>query len=107
MCADVGGRLGTNMRRLRAERAWGQEEAAWQAQLGIRIYQRLEAGRSANPTLATIAKLAVAFRVDVRDLLVPGEAPTPRRPGRPRRATTPTAPSSDGPSSETARRPRS
>lgn len=96
--ADAQGRLGTSLRRLRAERSWGQEEAAWQAQVGIRIYQRLEAGKSANPTLATLAKLAVAFGVDVRELLVPAEAPTPRRPGRPRREKTPTPTNLEGPS---------
>lgn len=87
--ADVQGRLGSSLRRLRGDLGWGQEEAAWQAQVGIRVYQRLEAGRAVNPTLATLAKLAVAFRVDVRELLIPADAPTPRRPGRPRRAKKP------------------
>ncbi len=83
--ADVQGRLGASLRRLRAEKSWGQEEAAYQAHVGMRAYQRLEAGKSANPTLNTLVRLALAFDVDVRELLVPAEAPAKRRPGRPRR----------------------
>src|SRR5687767_11633975 len=96
---DARGRLGASLQRLRAERGWGQEEAAWQAQVGMRAYQRLEAGRSVNPTLNTLVRLAMAFGVDVRDLLAPATPPTPRRPGRPRRpganeSETPTTPES-------------
>jgi transcriptional regulator with XRE-family HTH domain len=98
--ADAQGRLGASLRRLRAERAWGQEEAAWQAQVGIRAYQRLEGGKAVNPTLSTLVRLAVAFAVDVRELLVPAERPPPGRPGRPRRRPKPqhvNGPSSSGP----------
>lgn len=78
-------RLAANIFRLRAEKGWGQEEASWRAQVGIRAFQRLETARKVNPTLVTLARLAAAFGVDIPDLLAPSPLPPRRGPGRPRK----------------------
>lgn len=55
------------MRRLRAERRWTQEEAAYRCDLHTVAYQRIEAGR-VNASLKTLSRVAMGFSVNIADL---------------------------------------
>lgn len=83
---DLQRRLAASLRRLREARRWGQEEAAWRANVTVRAYQRLESGAGANPTTSTLSRICAAFEADIRDLWEPTQEPAvARRPGRPRK----------------------
>ena len=60
-------RLATNIRRLRTERSWTQEDAARACSISTRIYQRCEAG-TVNATLMTLARLASGLDVELCEL---------------------------------------
>ena len=62
--------LGENLKRLRAERAWSQEELAYQAQLHRTFVAHVERCQR-NISLDNIAKLAQAFQVPAHQLLTP------------------------------------
>ncbi|MFO0605041.1 MAG: helix-turn-helix transcriptional regulator [Polyangiales bacterium] len=77
-------RVGANVRRLREARGWTQEECAYRCNdLGPALLRTIEAGRT-NITAATLARLCDGLQVDVAQLFAPAEAPTKRRPGRPK-----------------------
>lgn len=57
-------RLARSVGKLRSARGWSQEEAAEQAGLNPRHYQKIEEG-SVNVTLTTLERLCRAFAVDV------------------------------------------
>ncbi len=61
--------LGKRLLELRREHGWSQEHAAEKAGLHAKHVQRMEAG-NANPTLASIVALAVAYGVGL-DALFP------------------------------------
>ena len=65
--ASTQGLLAKNVRRLRGTREWTQEEAAEASGIAVRHYQKIEAG-DVNVTVATIVRVAVAFRVPVSAL---------------------------------------
>ena len=67
---ELTARLASNVRLLREERAWTQEEAAERARMATPLLQRVEAGAT-NATLITVAKLCDGFEVDVRRLFAP------------------------------------
>ena len=80
-------RVASNLRRLRAERGWTQEEAADRCdEMSPFVYRQVE-GALTNLTARTLARLARGFGVDVALLVAPAPAPTPRRPGRPPKHT--------------------
>ncbi len=81
---DLTRRLASHLTRLRTAKGWGQEEAAWRSNVAIRAYQRLESGGDVNPTLSTLARLCVAYEVDLRDLFTPTPIAPRRSPGRPK-----------------------
>lgn len=57
--------LAQNVRLLRKQAGWTQEQAADAASIAARHYQKIEAG-SVNLTLATLARLANGFKVGVK-----------------------------------------
>lgn len=61
-------RLARSARQLRLARGWTQEQAAENAFLNPRHYQKLEQG-GVNVTLDTLERLCNAFGVDVVELL--------------------------------------
>jgi transcriptional regulator with XRE-family HTH domain len=61
--------IAENLRRLRADRGWTQEEAADRAGLQQPSYARIELGRSPDVKLSTLLKLAQAFDVPLSDVL--------------------------------------
>lgn len=89
LMSELQTRLAGNIQRLRKRNAWRQEEAAWRAQIGVRMYQRLEGGQDVNATFWTLVRLCAAFEVDVTELLRRAKAPAKRPPGRPPKAARP------------------
>lgn len=80
---DLQARLAANVRALREQEGWTQEEAAERAAMATPLLQRVEAA-SANVTLTTLARLSRGFGSDVLQLLAPGRSVGPRLRGRPR-----------------------
>ena len=72
MYKDLQQRLAANVRRIRTERGWTQEDAAHACDMPLRLYQGVEGG-TANTTLVTIARLVEGLEVDALDLLAPPE----------------------------------
>lgn len=60
---DLQERIAFNVRELRAEKAWSQEEAAYRSEMPTRVLQRIEAGIE-NPKITTLSKLCAGFAVD-------------------------------------------
>lgn len=73
--------IGANIRRLRIERGWTQQELAQATGLKERYVQVLETG-SANPTVKVVIAAAHALGVAPTDLFAPAKLP-PRPAGRP------------------------
>ena len=65
--ATAQSRLAASVKRERARLDWTQEQAAENAGLNIRHYQKVEEG-TVNVTLRTVELLADAFGVDVADM---------------------------------------
>nr|WP_281722044.1 helix-turn-helix transcriptional regulator [Nitrosomonas nitrosa] len=65
---EIRDRLRFNMRRLRQQKGWSQEEFAHQAGLHRTYISDLERG-ARNPTITVVDKLAVALGVPVGALL--------------------------------------
>ena len=65
---DIRARLGTNIRRLRLEKGWSQEDYADRAGIHRTYVSDIERGRR-NPTITVVEKLARPFGIAVGDLL--------------------------------------
>ena len=65
---DIRARLGSNVRRLREEKGWSQEDYADRAEIHRTYVSDIERGRR-NPTITVVEKLAVPFGVAPGDLL--------------------------------------
>lgn len=65
---DVRQRLAANLRRLRAERGWSQEEFADRAGIHRTYVSDLERG-ARNPTILVVERLATPFKVRPSALL--------------------------------------
>jgi DNA-binding XRE family transcriptional regulator len=59
--------LASNVRRLRGHLKWTQEQAAEASGIAVRHFQKIEAG-DVNVTVATLVRVAKAFRVPVKSL---------------------------------------
>lgn len=68
--ADLRLTLGENLRRLRAQRDWSQEDLAFECQLHRTFVAHVERGKR-NISLDNIAKLAHALGVPAYRLLAP------------------------------------
>jgi transcriptional regulator with XRE-family HTH domain len=65
---DIRRRLGTNLRRLRTERGWSQEDFADRAGIHRTYVSGIERGER-NPTITVVERLAKAMGVDAGELL--------------------------------------
>lgn len=65
---EIGQRLAANMRRLRRERGWSQEELGDRAGLHRTYISQVERTVK-SPTLAAVDKIAMAFGVRVGELV--------------------------------------
>lgn len=65
---DIRARLGSNVRRLREEKGWSQEDYADRAEIHRTYVSDIERGRR-NPTITVVEKLAVPFVIAPGDLL--------------------------------------
>ena len=65
--------LARNVRRLRGNLKWTQEQAAEASGVAVRHFQKIEAG-DVNVTVATLVRVAKAFRVPVKALFGEEEA---------------------------------
>jgi transcriptional regulator with XRE-family HTH domain len=62
--------LARNLRQLRLQRSWSQDDLADEAKVRQALVSAIEVA-TANPTLETLDRIAAALDVDVADLLVP------------------------------------
>ena len=67
---DIRRQVGLNVRRIRKEHDWSQEEFAFETELHRTYISGIERGIR-NPTVLIIAKLASALGVQPMDLLKP------------------------------------
>lgn len=67
-CMDIQHRLARNLRMLRAEKQWSQEEVSFEAGLHRTYYSDLERG-TRNPSIVMLEKLATVFAVPPARLL--------------------------------------
>ena len=65
--SEVQSLLAGNVRRLRENLKWTQEQAAEASGTAVRHFQKIEAG-DVNVTVATLVRVAMAFRVPVKAL---------------------------------------
>jgi transcriptional regulator with XRE-family HTH domain len=79
---EVLGYLAANVLKARAKLGLTQSALAERSEIDVTHVQRLESA-SANPTLKTLCRLAVALDMSCEALLCKAVAPGPRRPGRP------------------------
>ena len=64
---DIRARLGKNLRRLRLQKGWSQEEFAFEANIHRTYVSDLERG-ARNPTIVVVEKLAISLGVTVSEL---------------------------------------
>jgi transcriptional regulator with XRE-family HTH domain len=62
--------LARNLRQLRLQRSWSQDDLADEAKVRQALVSAIEVA-TANPTLETLDRIAAVLDVDVTDLLVP------------------------------------
>jgi transcriptional regulator with XRE-family HTH domain len=65
---DIRQRLGSNVRRLREEKGWSQEDYADRAGIHRTYVSDIERGRR-NPTVTVVEKLAAPLRIRAGELL--------------------------------------
>lgn len=67
--------LARNLRQIRLERSWSQDDLADEAKVRQALVSALEVA-TANPTLESLDKIAAALGVEVADLVTPHAAKT-------------------------------
>jgi len=66
---DLTARLSYNLKRIRSDYGWSQEDAAHECGMSTRLIQRIEAGKS-NVTLTTLARLNEGLGVTAKELFL-------------------------------------
>lgn len=79
--ADARARIAASVRRLRKERDWTLEDVSWYSGISLKAVGFIEQAR-ANLELATITRLAMAFEVDLAELVRPIDPDVPVEPVR-------------------------
>ena len=62
-------KIGSNFKKLRAQKGYSLEKVARLAELSLNTVVRLESGVNKNPTIETLTKIAHALDVSVDDLI--------------------------------------
>lgn len=62
-------KIGSNFKKLRAQRGYSLEKVARLAELSLNTVVRLESGINKNPTIETLTKIARALGASVDDLI--------------------------------------
>ena len=62
-------KIGSNFKKLRAQKGYSLERVARLAELSLNTIVRLESGVNKNPTIGTLTKIANALEVSVDDLI--------------------------------------
>ena len=62
-------KIGSNFKKLRAQKGYSLEKVARLADLSLNTVVRLESGTNKNPTIETLTKIAHALEVSVDDLI--------------------------------------
>ena len=62
-------KIGSNFKKLRAQKGYSLEKVARLADLSSNTIVRLESGTNKNPTIETLTKIAHALDVSVDDLI--------------------------------------
>jgi transcriptional regulator with XRE-family HTH domain len=65
---DIRARLGRNVRKLREEKGWSQEDYADRAGIHRTYVSDIERGRR-NPTITVVEKLAMPFQLSASELI--------------------------------------
>jgi len=62
-------KIGSNFKKLRAQKSYSLEKVARLADLSLNTVVRLESGMNKNPTIETLKKIAQALDIGVDELL--------------------------------------
>ena len=62
-------KIGSNFKKLRAQKGYSLEKGARLAELSLNTVVRLESGTNKNPTIETLTRIAHALDVSVDDLI--------------------------------------
>jgi len=62
-------KIGSNFKKLRAQKGYSLEKVARLAELSLNTVVRLESGVNKNPTIETLTRIAQALEVSVDDLI--------------------------------------
>jgi len=68
---DIRRQVGRNLKRIRKERGWSQEQLAFESGLHRTYISGIERG-ARNPTITVLARLAETLRVDIEQLVKVG-----------------------------------
>lgn len=66
---DIKKRFGTKVKLLRIEQGWSQEKLALNADIDRTYIPSIEKGKR-NVSLIVIEKIAIAFKIDIKDLFI-------------------------------------
>ncbi|OGE81047.1 MAG: hypothetical protein A3C04_00540 [Candidatus Wildermuthbacteria bacterium RIFCSPHIGHO2_02_FULL_45_25] len=67
--ATSNNKIGSNFKKLRAQKDYSLEKVARLAELSLNTVVRLESGVNKNPTIKTLTRIAHALDVNVGDLI--------------------------------------
>jgi len=62
-------KIGKNIKRIRQKKGISQDRLSKRADLALNTIVNIESGKSPNPTIETLQKIANAFGVSIEDLI--------------------------------------